>query len=145
MYEIESCEPADPNRTITDRYDPSDCPEIIGANVALILYTIYLIFLNILLINLLIAVFGKTYESIEEKSDKIWKKQRYDVIYEYFHKPTLPPPFVFLTFLIYPFKWIARAMKPLCFRNLTPSDNFFSMVFFYLVQRWNNGFSKFFL
>ena len=35
----------------------SECPEETGSSVALALYVIYLIFLNILLVNLLIAIF----------------------------------------------------------------------------------------
>ena len=86
--------------------------------------------------------FSKTYKSVEDNTDKIWKMQRYQVIYEYFHKPTLPPPFVLLTFLVYPLKWTVRIIKALCLKNLTPSDNFYNKVFFSLYQKYNNGFSK---
>jgi hypothetical protein len=39
------------------RYTQDDCPEKTGAKVTLALYVLYLIILNILLVNLLIAIF----------------------------------------------------------------------------------------
>jgi len=42
---------------LTDRYTQEDCPESVGAVFSIIIYVIYLIFLNILLVNLLIAIF----------------------------------------------------------------------------------------
>lgn len=42
---------------ITDRYTQDDCPEVNGAKVSLGLLVAYLILLNILLVNLLIAIF----------------------------------------------------------------------------------------
>lgn len=40
-----------------DMYDPDGDPEPIGANVVLVIYAIYVVFLNILLVNLMIAIF----------------------------------------------------------------------------------------
>jgi hypothetical protein len=57
FYFLENCVPND-NRSVTDRYDPSDCPDLYGANVTLIIYMLYIIFLNMLFLNLLIGVFG---------------------------------------------------------------------------------------
>lgn len=36
---------------------------------------------------------------IEEESDKIWKFQRYNLVFEYFHKPIFPAPFVVIFYL----------------------------------------------
>jgi hypothetical protein len=33
------------------------------------------------------------YDTIEEKSDKIWKYQRYFLVFEFVHKPIILPPF----------------------------------------------------
>lgn len=38
-------------------YQDGDCPNEVGANVSLAIYVLYLILLNILLVNLLIAIF----------------------------------------------------------------------------------------
>lgn len=42
-----------------DIYDPEfDCPEPNGAKLSMAIYTFYVVFLNILLVNLLIAIFS---------------------------------------------------------------------------------------
>ena len=46
-----------PDVSITDQYTQDDCTEPVGTVVYLIIYVIYLIFLDILLVNLLIAIF----------------------------------------------------------------------------------------
>lgn len=43
--------------TSDDWYLYSECPDQTGASVTLALYVLYLVFLNILLVNLLIAIF----------------------------------------------------------------------------------------
>ena len=68
--------------------------------------------MNILLQNILIALVkyfrniiclfklffefysSKTYDKIQNESEPIWKYSRYSLIYEYFHKSLIPPPFV---------------------------------------------------
>ncbi len=148
-------------------YDQSDCPELVGAQVTLILYIFYLIFLNILLTNLLTAIFrfelissnlfflyifiikiieffvsSKTYSTIQQESDSIWKYQRYSLIYEYFHKLALPPPLVVLTFVTYLMSWLARFLKKFFLKKLMPSENLFNKIFFYFYQDYTSGFSE---
>lgn len=53
----DECQVQDTTRNVTDKYSADDCPEVVGANVSLALYVIYLLFLDILLVNLLIAIF----------------------------------------------------------------------------------------
>lgn len=50
-----NCNPT--NQTDLYVYQPGDCPNEVGANVTLAIYVFYLILLNILLVNLLIAIF----------------------------------------------------------------------------------------
>lgn len=57
MKLAQKCKVQDTSRDLTDKYQQTDCPETNGAAVSLFLYTFYLIFLNILLTNLLIAIF----------------------------------------------------------------------------------------
>jgi hypothetical protein len=47
---------------------------------------------QILLLNLLIAIFSNTYSEIEAEADKIWKFQRYWLIHDYVRKPTIVSP-----------------------------------------------------
>lgn len=144
IMNAQKCKVQDTSRDLTDKYQQTDCPETNGAAVSLFLYTFYLIFLNILLTNLLIAIFSKTYDSIEEESDNVWKSQRYSVIYEYFHKTTLPPPFNVLIVFTFPITFLARVMKSLCLQKLVPNQTMINRLFFYFYQSYNNGFKIYF-
>ena len=84
----------------TDVYPENECPEEIGATFSLVLYVIYLIFLNILLVNLLIAIFNNTYQLIESEANKIWKFDRYYLVFNFYSKPRLPPPFTILSYFV---------------------------------------------
>ncbi|CAD5126251.1 DgyrCDS14416 [Dimorphilus gyrociliatus] len=68
----------------------NSCPE--KSWLALILFAIYMVIVNILLLNLLIAMFSSTYEKVESESEIIYKYQRFELINEYIRKPFLPPP-----------------------------------------------------
>ncbi|KAI6653512.1 hypothetical protein LOD99_3407 [Oopsacas minuta] len=57
----------------------------------------WLIFSNVLLINLLIAKFNNIYLSVEAKSSILWKFNRYSTIQEFRLKPMLPPPFIVIS------------------------------------------------
>ncbi|TNN53990.1 Transient receptor potential cation channel subfamily M member 2 [Liparis tanakae] len=55
---------------------------------------VYLLFANILLLNLLIAIFNFTFQTVQDNTDRIWKFQRYELIKEYHSRPAAPPPFI---------------------------------------------------
>ncbi|XP_069790175.1 transient receptor potential cation channel subfamily M member 2 [Narcine bancroftii] len=67
--------------------------------LTIILLCLYLLFTNILLLNLLIAMFNYTFQVIQENTDKIWKFQRYSLIEEYYTRPPAPPPFIIFSHL----------------------------------------------
>ena len=54
---------------------------------------VYLLLVNIVLVNLLIAMMGSTYNKVYEAKIKEWQYQRYDLLNEYCGKPRLPQPF----------------------------------------------------
>ncbi|CAF1184093.1 unnamed protein product, partial [Adineta ricciae] len=62
---------------------------------------------NILLLNVLIAMFNEKIQRIQEKSIEIWRYQRFWLIYEIKDKTVLPPPFNILCYL-------AEFMKYVC-------------------------------
>ncbi|XP_077072333.1 transient receptor potential cation channel subfamily M member 2-like isoform X3 [Siphateles boraxobius] len=68
--------------------------------LTIIMLCVYLLFANILLLNLLIAIFNYTFQEVQDNSDTIWKFQRYELIKEYHSRPALPPPFILLSHLI---------------------------------------------
>eukprot|EP00794_Sanderia_malayensis_P009474 gene9474-10463_t len=59
-----------------------------------VLMALYMLVANILLLNLLIAIFNNTYAEVQRNSERIWKFQRYDVIVQYTKRPFFVPPFV---------------------------------------------------
>ena len=59
----------------------------------------WLIFSNVLLINLLIAKFNNIYLSVEAKSSILFKFNRYSAIEEFRLKPMFPPPFIVISHL----------------------------------------------
>ena len=54
----------------------------------------YMIIANILLLNLLIALFSSTYAAIDENSIRIRKFSRYQTVKNNYFRPILPPPFI---------------------------------------------------
>ncbi|CAF4756547.1 unnamed protein product, partial [Rotaria sp. Silwood1] len=69
-----------------------------GYAVFLILVA-YMAIVSILLVNLLIAMFSNTFDRLQNDTDRIWKFQRYSLICEYLSRPSIPPPFIFLSHL----------------------------------------------
>ncbi|CAF0991401.1 unnamed protein product, partial [Brachionus calyciflorus] len=93
MLYVDKCQLNQTDRYLTDEYSIDDCVDKVGSQVALVIYLVYSVFIGILMVNLLIAIFSNTISKVEEESDKLWLYQRYSLIYEYFHKPILIPPF----------------------------------------------------
>ncbi|XP_039673521.1 transient receptor potential cation channel subfamily M member 2 isoform X2 [Perca fluviatilis] len=67
--------------------------------LTIIMLCIYLLFANILLLNLLIAIFNFTFQQVQDNTDRIWKFQRYELIKEYHSRPAAPPPFIIFSHL----------------------------------------------
>ncbi|XP_063047033.1 transient receptor potential cation channel subfamily M member 4a [Engraulis encrasicolus] len=65
--------------------------------LVLILLSIYLLVTNILLVNLLIAMFSYTFSKVQERGDTHWKFQRYKLLVEYHSRPCLAPPFIIIS------------------------------------------------
>ncbi|KAM5180438.1 transient receptor potential cation channel subfamily M member 2-like [Mantella aurantiaca] len=60
---------------------------------------LYLLMANILLLNLLIAMFSYTFADVESHTDQVWKFHRFGLIKEYNERPAAPPPLILLTHL----------------------------------------------
>uniref|UniRef100_A0A8C1WJI6 Transient receptor potential cation channel, subfamily M, member 4a n=1 Tax=Cyprinus carpio TaxID=7962 RepID=A0A8C1WJI6_CYPCA len=75
------------------------CPQSEANWLVLILLSVYLLVTNILLVNLLIAMFSYTFNKVQEHSDVHWKFQRYNLIAEYHSRPCLSPPFIIISHL----------------------------------------------
>ncbi|XP_062246524.1 transient receptor potential cation channel subfamily M member 1-like [Platichthys flesus] len=82
-------------------------PCIPGAWLTPAIMACYLLVANILLVNLLIAVFNNTFFEVKSISNQIWKFQRYQLIMTFHDRPILPPPLI-----IFPHIYIL--LKRLC-------------------------------
>ncbi|XP_049817373.1 transient receptor potential cation channel trpm isoform X2 [Aethina tumida] len=81
-----------------------------GRWVAPTIMSIYLLVANILLINLLIAVFNNIFNEVNAVAHQVWMFQRFTVVMEYEQKPILPPPFIVFSHIYLLFKFIRRKM-----------------------------------
>ncbi|XP_045461709.1 transient receptor potential cation channel trpm isoform X22 [Harmonia axyridis] len=75
--------------------------------------SIYLLVANILLINLLIAVFNNIFNEVNAVAHQVWMFQRFTVVMEYEQKPLLPPPFIILSHFYLFCKYLKRKMAGL--------------------------------
>ncbi|KAL4641954.1 transient receptor potential cation channel subfamily M member 1-like [Arapaima gigas] len=84
-------------------------PCIPGAWLTPAIMACYLLVANILLVNLLIAVFNNTFFEVKSISNQIWKFQRYQLIMTFNDRPVLPPPLII-------FSHIYILLKHICCR-----------------------------
>ncbi|XP_039204986.1 transient receptor potential cation channel subfamily M member 8 isoform X5 [Crotalus tigris] len=77
------------------------------------LVCIYMLSTNILLVNLLIAMFGYTVGSVQENNDQVWKFQRYFLVQEYCSRLAIPFPFVIFAYIY----MVMRKIFKCCCKN----------------------------
>ncbi|XP_059140153.1 transient receptor potential cation channel subfamily M member 1-like [Physella acuta] len=82
-------------------YTELRCPTYVGRYYVPVLMGIYVLIVNILLFNLVIAKFNTTIVSIENQARKVWHYQRFVVAGEYSRRLFLPLPFTPLTILVF--------------------------------------------
>ncbi|KAK7115842.1 hypothetical protein V1264_001645 [Littorina saxatilis] len=88
-------------------YSEQRCPSDLGQYAVPVLTGLYVMLTNILLVNLLIAMFSYTFQQVQENTDTHWHCQRFNLIFEYAERPDFPPP---LNIFIYIF-WILTGKK----------------------------------
>ena len=71
----------------------SDFTECNAQNAFVVVtFCIYIFISNIMLVNLLVAMLGYTYNEVQEISQKVWAFNRFDLIREFYSRAVLPPP-----------------------------------------------------
>uniref|UniRef100_A0A0K0EEN8 LSDAT_euk domain-containing protein n=1 Tax=Strongyloides stercoralis TaxID=6248 RepID=A0A0K0EEN8_STRER len=94
-----------------------------GGWIPPIIMTIFLLVANILLINMLIAIFNNIFTITNAMSQQVWMFQRYSQVLEYQDTPIIPPPFTPLIHLYLIIssiiKWSVRKKK-----NIKASTDF---------------------
>ncbi|RNA22704.1 transient receptor potential cation channel trpm isoform X4 [Brachionus plicatilis] len=106
----------------------SDCPDPHGMVYSYLALIVYMVLANVLLVNLLIAMFSATFQQVHENSDLIWKFQLYTLVNEYVDAPIFPAPFCLI---MYPFEIIKvlilknRAKR---IKKATETDEFLQII-----------------
>ncbi|CAF1246064.1 unnamed protein product [Rotaria sordida] len=105
LYSIADDEKKDLDTIIESK--SSTASEVAEATATHVLLAFHMLFINILILNLLIAVFNFTINDVQAKSEYLWRYQRYELIREYFEKPFFAfPPLSILGYLGPLLKWI---------------------------------------
>ncbi|XP_076026118.1 transient receptor potential cation channel subfamily M member 2-like [Genypterus blacodes] len=99
-FDIKSCsingtDPLKPKCPVLNENQTPAFPEWL----TILMLCVYLLFANILLLNLLIAIFNFTFQVVQDNTDRIWKFQRFQLIKEFHSRPAAPPPFFLLCHL----------------------------------------------
>nr|DBA20103.1 TPA: hypothetical protein GDO54_015833 [Pyxicephalus adspersus] len=100
-FNIEQCtlNGTDPNKQKCPESNKENHQPVFPQWLTVLLLCLYLLFTNILLLNLLIAMFNYTFQQVQEHTDQIWKFQRHYLIEEYHGRPPAPPPFILFNHL----------------------------------------------
>ncbi|XP_023375936.1 transient receptor potential cation channel subfamily M member 4 [Pteropus vampyrus] len=73
------------------------CVSLYANWLVVLLLVIFLLVANIVLVNLLIAMFSYTFGKVQGNSDLYWKAQRYSLIREFHSRPALAPPLIIIS------------------------------------------------
>ncbi|XP_071965628.1 transient receptor potential cation channel subfamily M member 3-like [Antedon mediterranea] len=79
-----------------------------------VLFGIYLLIGNVLLLNLLIAIFSFVFDEVQSKALQIWRYERYALVMEYADRPAIPAPFVIFQHLFMILSWLYRVINISC-------------------------------
>ena len=88
--------------------EPGMGPCLPGRWIIPLVMSVYLLVANILLINLLIAVFNNIFIEVNAIAHQVWMFQRFTVVMEYEQKPVLPPPLIAASHLYLLVKYLLR-------------------------------------
>ncbi|XP_052830098.1 transient receptor potential cation channel subfamily M member 2 [Octopus bimaculoides] len=107
-----------------DEYDETNCnnitgkcPSTVGTYIAPILMCLYILLTNILLLNLLIAMFSCTFQNVQVNTDLHWHFQRYSLIFEFYTRPPLPPPLILLNNIYLLFRYLYKRKRHLPYKK----------------------------
>ncbi|THD27935.1 Transient receptor potential cation channel subfamily M member 2 [Fasciola hepatica] len=97
-----------------------NCRDSMSTWFSPMLLGVFVILTQVLLLNLLIAMFASTYVRIEAASTGHWSLQRYHVICEFVERSPLPPPLIFIWHVYLIVKYAIRKCRGGKSRHLHP-------------------------
>ncbi|OXA57464.1 Transient receptor potential cation channel trpm [Folsomia candida] len=93
------------------------CP--VGYWIIPLIWAVYMMVANILIVNVLIAVFNGVYAEVDAMSLEVWLFQRFNFVMEVEGKHLLPPPLMIISHLYEILIWLYRKIKScLCEQEL---------------------------
>lgn len=95
------------------------CAEKHRQVIGLVLMGIYLIFANVMLLNILIAMFSDTYRNIQDKRNYKWNYERYALVREFKRVPIFPMPLGIFERFFYFARWMYKRIQK---RNKVEND-----------------------
>ena len=122
LEDIEGLNSCTNDPSLYSDYTEIRCPTDVGKYVVPIFMAVYILLTQVLLINMLIAMFNDTYKSIKENSNKVWSYLRFHLIDEYSRRPASPPPLTIISQLIRAIRWLWDTK---CFSKKIESDTDF--------------------
>ncbi|UJR29010.1 hypothetical protein I4U23_010228 [Adineta vaga] len=85
---------------LDNRTNPDAGTDQAEATATHVLLAFHMLFINILLLNLLVAVFADSIVKVQENTEFYWRYQRYSFVREYFERlPLSYPPLIFISHL----------------------------------------------
>lgn len=102
---MEGTEPASctTNETLWRYGGATRCSE--ASPYVMILAVVYMMLTNILLVNLVIAMFSHTFQKVQSDSKKLWRFHRFQLVHGYYIRPMMVPPFIIFTHLFRLFQY----------------------------------------
>ncbi|KAK3605981.1 hypothetical protein CHS0354_019660 [Potamilus streckersoni] len=119
LDEVEGYPNCTTNETLFDDDNYHRCPTKSGKYFVPVLMGVYVLMCNILLLNLLIAMFSYTFQMVQENTDMHWYFQRYSLIHEYYSRPFLAPPLILIVHIYQLIRAIVRKCRH-CTKRYSP-------------------------
>ena len=107
-------------RTCTGDDNLADCPR--QSAPAVFAFALFMLVSNILLINLLVSMFGYTFAKVHEGSTQLWAYLRYQLVEEYQHASSIPPPFNIFYFIYAFVVYFYRSISKECNTDYEEKD-----------------------
>lgn len=82
---------------------------------------LYMLILNFVLANLIIAMFSYSYDTVQVDAEKLWRFQRYTVIYDYIGR--IPSPINLIIRFRQLVKYLYSKCKSFCNKKVSHADN----------------------
>ncbi|KAK6180329.1 hypothetical protein SNE40_012504 [Patella caerulea] len=120
LEDIEGENPCSSDPAVYGDYETLRCPSEVGKYLAPVFMGIYVLMTNVLLLNLLIAMFSYTFQKIQDNTDLHWYFQRYQLVHEYYSRPFLPPPAIIIVHVYLFIKYL----KGKCFITTKKGSDF---------------------